>query len=247
MAAERPRALAGRFWPGHDAESAARIPYAGWRQIACRVWRSVGEDHVTLMAAGLAFYGMLAALPDADRGDHPLWPGRRSRPGPGPGGRPSRTPCPAAGRWCATSSRRSSPTSSQTLSWGLVVSVGAALWSASAGAANLIDHGQPRLRRAGDARLSAPKRAGAGVDHRRHPLRPGRRRAHRHRCRWCSHRLGLRRHRPHAGGLAALAVAARDGHDRPGGDLQDRAGPHARRACAGSPGARRWRSSCGSP
>jgi membrane protein len=137
MAAERPRALAGRFWPGHDAESAARIPYAGWRQIACRVWRSVGEDQVAFLAAGLAFYGLLALFPMliaaitlyglvADPAEVQDLVGTVSDTMSG------------GGQVVRDQLTQIVSASSQTLSWGLVVSVGAALWSASAGAASLI-------------------------------------------------------------------------------------------------------------
>lgn len=125
-------------WPGHDAEGAHRIPFAGWKQIARRVWRSIGEDHVTLMAAGLAFYGMLAVVP-ALIAAITLY-GLVADP-------------QAVQNLVAAATRQVSggtaeilqdqltqivSTSSRTLTFGLAASLAAALWSASAGIGNLL-------------------------------------------------------------------------------------------------------------
>lgn len=48
---------------GRNADSPAGIPAAGWRDILYRVWRAVQKDHVGLVAAGIAFYGLLAIFP----------------------------------------------------------------------------------------------------------------------------------------------------------------------------------------
>lgn len=133
-----PHTAAPRTWPGHDAHSAHQIPGAGWKQIAGRVWRSIGEDHVTLMAAGLAFYSMFALFPTliaaitlyglvADPAQVQDLVGTISDTMSG------------GGQLVRDQLTQIVSTSSKTLSWGLVVSLAAALWSASAGAANLIN------------------------------------------------------------------------------------------------------------
>lgn len=39
------------------------IPYSGWRDIGLRVKNEIGKDHVALVAAGVAFYALLALFP----------------------------------------------------------------------------------------------------------------------------------------------------------------------------------------
>ena len=39
------------------------IPLGGWKEIILRAWRDVGRDHVGLISAGIAFYGLLALFP----------------------------------------------------------------------------------------------------------------------------------------------------------------------------------------
>ncbi len=125
-------------WPGHDARSPLRIPLAGWRQIAVRVWRATGDDHVTLMAAGLAFYGMLAVVPaliaaitiyglvaDPQEVQDLVGPATRQVSG-------------GAAQILQDQLTQIVSTSSRTLTLGLAVSVIAALWSASAGIGNLL-------------------------------------------------------------------------------------------------------------
>jgi membrane protein len=48
---------------GRDAERPGEIPPRGWFAILKRVKAEVKEDNVTLLAAGVAFYGMLAIFP----------------------------------------------------------------------------------------------------------------------------------------------------------------------------------------
>ena len=42
---------------GRDAGDPTEIPATSWKDIAVRVYRQFGEDHVTLTAAGVAFFG----------------------------------------------------------------------------------------------------------------------------------------------------------------------------------------------
>jgi membrane protein len=45
------------------ARSPRAIPMRGWKDIFLRVWREMGTDHVGLIGAGVAFYGLLALFP----------------------------------------------------------------------------------------------------------------------------------------------------------------------------------------
>ena len=48
---------------GRDAESPAQIPAPGWKEIALRTWKEGSKDNISLVAAGVAFYGLLAMVP----------------------------------------------------------------------------------------------------------------------------------------------------------------------------------------
>lgn len=48
---------------GRDAQKPTHIPKKGWKDIALRVKDEVADDHVSLIAAGVAFYGLLALFP----------------------------------------------------------------------------------------------------------------------------------------------------------------------------------------
>ncbi|KQI70562.1 ribonuclease BN [Loktanella sp. 5RATIMAR09] len=48
---------------GRHADSPTDIPAKGWKDIAFRLKDEIGEDRVGLIAAGVAFYGLLALFP----------------------------------------------------------------------------------------------------------------------------------------------------------------------------------------
>ena len=48
---------------GRSAQTPRQLPLAGWKKILARVWRRASEDNLGLVAAGLAFYGLLALFP----------------------------------------------------------------------------------------------------------------------------------------------------------------------------------------
>jgi membrane protein len=48
---------------GRRADHPSQIPASGWRDILLRTWRALGDDHVSLIAAAVAFYGLLALFP----------------------------------------------------------------------------------------------------------------------------------------------------------------------------------------
>jgi membrane protein len=48
---------------GREAESPRRIPSPGWREILWRVKQQLSEDRLSIIAAGVAFYFLLAVFP----------------------------------------------------------------------------------------------------------------------------------------------------------------------------------------
>jgi membrane protein len=48
---------------GREAQTPITMPKKGWRDIGIRVWNSLSAHHVSLVAAGIAFYGLLAIFP----------------------------------------------------------------------------------------------------------------------------------------------------------------------------------------
>lgn len=48
---------------GREAQRPGEIPPRGWWDIALRVWEELGHDSVSLVAAGIAFYALLALFP----------------------------------------------------------------------------------------------------------------------------------------------------------------------------------------
>jgi membrane protein len=57
------RAESGGAERGRTAERPSELPAAGWRDILWRVWAEMTEDNLSLVAAGVAFYGLLAIFP----------------------------------------------------------------------------------------------------------------------------------------------------------------------------------------
>ncbi|KAA9010417.1 YihY/virulence factor BrkB family protein [Histidinibacterium aquaticum] len=49
--------------PGETAPTPRGLPRAAWMEIGKRVWADIGRDHVALIAAGIAFFGLLALFP----------------------------------------------------------------------------------------------------------------------------------------------------------------------------------------
>ena len=48
---------------GRDATSPTQLPLHAWREILGRVWVKTGTDNISLLAAGVAFYGFLSIVP----------------------------------------------------------------------------------------------------------------------------------------------------------------------------------------
>lgn len=48
---------------GGDADRPSEISRRGWRDVLLRVWHELTQDNISLVAAGVAFFGLLAAFP----------------------------------------------------------------------------------------------------------------------------------------------------------------------------------------
>lgn len=48
---------------GREADRPVRIPWRGWLDVLFRVWRAVGDDNLSVVAGGVAFFMMLAVFP----------------------------------------------------------------------------------------------------------------------------------------------------------------------------------------
>ncbi|MCB1334786.1 MAG: YihY/virulence factor BrkB family protein [Roseivivax sp.] len=55
--------MASQSGRGRDADHPYEIPRLGWRDILLRLFTGVLNDHISIVAAGVAFYGMLALFP----------------------------------------------------------------------------------------------------------------------------------------------------------------------------------------
>jgi membrane protein len=124
--------------PGRRAEHPWRIPPRGWGQILRRSWGEIGRDHVSLLAAGSAYYAMLAIFPlliavvtiyglVADPADvqHVLSSTARVIPG-------------NVQQILEQQLIQIASGTSKSLGWGVVLSLIGLLWSASSGMAALL-------------------------------------------------------------------------------------------------------------
>jgi membrane protein len=57
------RARAWQSGRGREAMSPWQIPWRGWKDIALRVYEEIGKDRLTSVAAGVAFFALLAIFP----------------------------------------------------------------------------------------------------------------------------------------------------------------------------------------
>ncbi|MFN2479357.1 MAG: YihY/virulence factor BrkB family protein [Pseudonocardiaceae bacterium] len=123
---------------GSRADSPTQIPARGWRQVLSRAWHSSQEDNVSMLAAGVAFFGFLALIPAlialvtlvgliAD-------PGQITQQVQSfTAGLP-----PASRQLISEQLNAITQSSGGALTIGLVVSLLAALWSASSGTSSLM-------------------------------------------------------------------------------------------------------------
>ena len=138
MPSERDRQPGGQEADGGDAARPSDIPARGWLDIVKRTRKEIKDDNVTLIAAGVAFYSMLAIFPaliavvtiyglvaeptDVQRQVDSF---AESMP-------------PGAGDLLTAQLDQIVRTSERSLSIALAISLAAALWSASAGIQSLI-------------------------------------------------------------------------------------------------------------
>jgi membrane protein len=124
--------------PGADAHKPTDIPADGWKQILLRTKEQVKEDNVPLLAAGVAFYAFIALFPaliaavtlyglvaDPAQVEEQIASLTDTLPDD-------------AASLIGAQLRDIATTSSSSLGWGLLVSLGGALFAASGGVQNLI-------------------------------------------------------------------------------------------------------------
>ena len=58
-----PEAHPAPYAPGRDAPRPIRFGWAAWREVLGRVYANVGRHHLSVVAAGVAFFGVLAIFP----------------------------------------------------------------------------------------------------------------------------------------------------------------------------------------
>ena len=123
---------------GRDAKRPYQIPLKGWWQVAQRVWSESSRDNLSVVAAGCAFYALFAIFPtlsalislyaliaDPIHVEQHFSIFSALLPGD-------------AFNMLTEQIKRIAETSGQTLGWGLVLSLGVALWSALAGTQAMI-------------------------------------------------------------------------------------------------------------
>ncbi|HEV3497460.1 MAG TPA: YihY/virulence factor BrkB family protein, partial [Actinomycetes bacterium] len=123
---------------GRDAERPSEIPPRGWFAILRRVMAEVKEDNVALLAAGVAFYAMLAIFPaiiavvtvygmvaDPNQVESQVGEFAQSLPS-------------GADQLLTEQLKNVTSAGRQSLSIGLAVSLLAVLWSASGGVQGLV-------------------------------------------------------------------------------------------------------------
>lgn len=124
---------------GRDASNPLAIPVRGWKQVLIRTKNQIESDHVTIVAAGVAFFSFLAIFPAlaalvslyglwADPATVELHFAKLA------------SVIPGEARAILTESLKSfSASSDQTLGWGAALSLILALWSAKKGTSGLIE------------------------------------------------------------------------------------------------------------
>jgi membrane protein len=129
----------GKGVPGGEAEKPSQIPAKGWKEVLLRTKQQIKEDNVSLMAAGVAFYLFLALFPaliaavtiyglvaDPQQVEQQIDSLAQTLP-------------QEAAALLETQLKDIATASSSALGWGLVASLGGALFAASGGVQNLIN------------------------------------------------------------------------------------------------------------
>jgi membrane protein len=129
----------GQGVPGGQADTPTQIPAKGWKEVLLRTKQQIKEDNVTLLAAGVAFYLFLALFPaliaavtiyglvaDPQQVEQQIDSLAQTLP-------------QEAAALLETQLKDIATASSSALGWGLVASLGGALFAASGGVQNLIN------------------------------------------------------------------------------------------------------------
>jgi membrane protein len=125
--------------PGGQADSPTQIPAQGWKQVLLRTKQQIKEDNISLLAAGVAFYAFIALFPaliaavtvyglvaDPAEVEQQIAGFSGSLP-------------PEAAALLTEQLKGIASGSSSALGWGLLLSLGGALFAASGGVVNLIN------------------------------------------------------------------------------------------------------------
>ena len=123
---------------GREADHPTEIPAAGWRDILLRVWQQIAADNISMIAAGVAFYGLLAIFP-AITAFVSIW-GLIADPAQVQQQFASLKEIVPQEAWNLLNDqlRSVASTGATKLGWGVALGIVVALWSAGAGVRALI-------------------------------------------------------------------------------------------------------------
>jgi membrane protein len=123
---------------GREAERPSQIPRPGWRDVLLRVRQQISEDNISMIAAGVAFYGLLAIFP-AITAFVSIW-GLVADPAQVEQQFAAVEGIVPADAWALLNEqlRSVASSSSASLGWGIALGILVALWSAGAGVRALI-------------------------------------------------------------------------------------------------------------
>jgi membrane protein len=123
---------------GREADYPSEVPASGWRDILLRAWEQVGTDNISMIAAGVAFYGLLAIFP-AITALVSIW-GLVADPAQVQQQFAAIREIVPAEAWGLLDAqlRSVAASSPRALGWGVALGILVALWSAGAGVRALI-------------------------------------------------------------------------------------------------------------
>jgi len=124
--------------PGAGASEPSQIPASGWWQVLKRGWHEASEDQVSLLGAGVAFFGFLSLFPALAA--FTLVYGLVTDPATIADQAQTLTASlpPEARTLLLDQLQQLASAPRQSLGWGLALAIALALWSASGGVGNLI-------------------------------------------------------------------------------------------------------------
>jgi membrane protein len=123
---------------GREADYPSEVPASGWRDILLRAWEQIGTDNISMIAAGVAFYGLLAIFP-AITAFVSIW-GLAADPAQVQSQFATIRQIVPAEAWELLDAqlRSVAASSPRALGWGVALGILVALWSAGAGVRALI-------------------------------------------------------------------------------------------------------------